>query len=92
MKIEYSEDLRKHMEKKGRNDVLLYTISPAGCCGGAPELIIDLIKSSEVEEAAAKPGRRKFEGEQGAVIIENTLIPADDDATISLGLKRFGKS
>ena len=89
MKIEYSEDLRKYMEKKGRNDVLLYTISPAGCCGGAPELIIDLIKPNEVEEAAAKPGRRTFEGELGAVIMENTLIPLEEDATVTLGLKRF---
>lgn len=89
MKIEYSEDLRKYMDKKGRSDVLLYTISPTGCCGGSPELIIDLIKRDDVQDAASKPGRRSFEGELGAVVMENTLIPEEENATVSLGLKRF---
>lgn len=89
MKFEYTEELRKYMEKKGRSDVLLYTISPAGCCGGAPELIVELLKSKDVEEAAAKPGRRLVQGELGSIVIENMLVPLEEDATITLGLTRF---
>lgn len=89
MKIEYSEDLRKYMEKKGRTDLYLHTISPAGCCGGAPELIIDLIKAEDANDIVAKSGVKTFEGSQGKVFMEFGLIPEEDDATVSLGLKRF---
>lgn len=89
MKFDYSEELRGYMDKKGRTDLYLHTISPAGCCGGAPELIIDLIKPEEVAEAASKPGIKVFDSECGKVLMEFSLIPEEDDATISLGLKRF---
>ncbi|MBQ9021753.1 MAG: hypothetical protein IJ113_07040 [Eggerthellaceae bacterium] len=88
MKIEYSEDLRKYFDKKGCHDVVLRTISPVGCCGGAPELVIDLIKPSAVADSE-KSGFKTFEGELGKVIMEYTLVPEDENATVSLGLKRF---
>ncbi|MBQ9067624.1 MAG: hypothetical protein IJ131_00985, partial [Eggerthellaceae bacterium] len=74
MNFEYSEDLRKYFEKKGRSDLVLRTISPTGCCGGAPKLVIDLIKRNEVD-GAAKPGFKSFEGELGKVIMEFALVP-----------------
>lgn len=88
MNIEYSQDLRSYFEKKGRSDLVLRTISPTGCCGGAPELIIDLIKNTDVDDAI-KPGYKVFDGELGKVIMEFTLVPEDENSTVSFGLKRF---
>lgn len=88
MNIVYTDALRKYFEKKGRSDVLLHTISPAGCCGGAPELIIDLLKPEQVEDAAQN-NIRVFEGELGKVLMERWLVPEDPDATVTLGLERF---
>ena len=88
MNFEYSDDLRSYMQKKGRSDILLHTISPTGCCGGAPELIIDLLREQDVEKSI-KPGYKVYDTDCGRVLIENVLIPEEDDATIKLDFKRF---
>ena len=88
MKFEYSDELRTYLDKKGQSDIYLHTISPTGCCGGAPELIIDLLRPKDVEKSM-KPGVQQFDTEVGKVLMENTLIPEDKDATIKLGFKRF---
>ena len=89
MNVVYSEDLKAYMEKKGRSNLVLRTISPTGCCGGAPELIIDLAGEDSVNAWAEKPGMKIIETEVGKVAIEFTLIPEEDDATVTFGLKRF---
>ena len=88
MKIEYSDELRDYFEKKGRSDLLLRTISPTGCCGGAPEVIIDLIKRDDVEDSM-KGNIKEFDGELGKVLMDFTLVPEDPDATVRFDLKRF---
>lgn len=88
MKIEYTDSLRKYFEKKGCSDVLLHTISPAGCCGAPPELIVDLLKPDQVEESITS-GIKVFDGELGKVLMEYWLIPEDPDATVTLGFERF---
>lgn len=88
MNIEYSQELRDYFQRKGRSDLLLRTISPTGCCGGAPEVIIDLLKPEDVESSKGS-GVKEFNGELGKVLMEFTLVPEDPDATVHFDVKKF---